>query len=132
LATVTELLTVSLLVEQNTAEAARTPFPLRADEQIRKTVLAAVAAVLSERPDVRVEWVSSSIEPLDGKPAVGRCAVCNCRVYDVEHATDLTPTRISPGAVVDGRYRCDEHLPHGHPLCFAEVGYDGPVPDTGG
>jgi hypothetical protein len=118
LATATDLLTVSLLVEQNPAEAARLPFPLRADEQIRKAVLAAVAAVLSERPDVRVEWVSSSIVPLDGKPAVGRCAVCNCWVYDVEHATDATPTRISAGAVVGGQYLCDEHLPEDHPAAF--------------
>jgi hypothetical protein len=130
LATATDLLTISLLVEQDPAEAARVPFPLRADEQIRKAVMAAAAAVLSERTDVRVEWVSSSIIPLDGKPAVGRCAVCNCWVYDVEHATDLTPIRISRGAVVDGRYRCDEHLPPGHPLCFAGRGYDGPVPDA--
>src|SRR5436309_1343252 len=112
-ATVTDLLTVSLLVEQALAEVARVPFPLQADEQIRKAILAAVAAVLSDRPDVRVEWVSSSIVPLDGKPAVGRCAVCNGWVYDVANATDLTPTRISRGAVVAGRYRCDEHLPPG-------------------
>ncbi len=130
MATTTDLLTVSLLVEQNPAEVTGVPFFLRADEQIRKAVLAAVAAILSERPDVRVEWVSSSIVPLDGKPAVGRCAVCNCWVYDAENVTDQTPTRISCGAVVDGRYRCDEHLPHGHPLCFAGRGYDGPVPDA--
>jgi hypothetical protein len=104
------------------------PPPVWADEEIRKAVLAAVAAVLSYRPDVRVEWSSSSIVPLEGKPTVGQCAVCNRWVYDVENATDLTPTGISRGAVVEGRYRCDEHLPHGHPLCFAGRGYDGPVP----
>jgi hypothetical protein len=127
LATATDLLTISLLVEQDPAEAARVPFPLDADEQIRKAILAAVAAVMSDRPDVRVKWVSSYIMPLDGKPAVGRCAVCNCWVYDVENATDLTPTAISRGAIVEGRYRCDEHLPHGHPLCFAGRGYDEPI-----
>jgi hypothetical protein len=132
LATASDLLTISFLVEQDPAEAAQMPFPLRADEEIRKAVLAAVAAVLSYRPDVRVKWSSSSIVPLDGKPGVGRCAVCNRWVSDVENATDLTPTEISRGAVVEGRYRCDEHLPHGHPLCFAGRGYDGPVPDAGG
>jgi hypothetical protein len=128
LATETDLLTISLLVEQDAAEAAGMPSALRPDEEIRKAVLAAVAAVLSYRPDVRVAWSSSTIVPLDGKPAVGRCAVCNRWVYDAENATDLTPTGISRGAVVDGRYRCDEHLPPGHPLCFAGRGYDGPVP----
>jgi hypothetical protein len=129
LATETDLLTVSLLVEQDPAVAGRVPFPLRADEEIRKAVLAAVAALLSDRADVRVEWVSSSLTPLDGKPGVGRCAVCNCWVYDAENVTEATPTRISRGAVVAGRYRCDEHLPPGHPLCFAGRGYDGPVPE---
>jgi hypothetical protein len=124
----TDLLTISLLVEQNRAETARLPFPLRADEQIRNAVLAAVAALLSDQPNVRVTWSSSTIEPLEGKPAVGRCAVCNRWVYDEEHRTPLTPTGMSRGAVVDGRYRCDEHLPPGHPLCFAGQGYEGPVP----
>jgi hypothetical protein len=121
-------MTISLLVEQNPAVASQVPFPLRTDEEIRKAVLAAVAAILSERPDVRVEWVSYTQTPLDGKPAVGRCAVCNRWVYDEENRTKLTPTGISRGAVVDGRYRCDHHLPHGHPLCFAGRGYDGPIP----
>jgi hypothetical protein len=131
LARTTDLLTISFLVEQDPAEAARMPVPLWADEEIRKAVLAAVAAVLSYRLDVRVEWSSSTRVPLDGKPAVGRCAVCDRWVYDVENATDLTPTGISRGAVVQGRYRCDEHLPPGHHLCFAGRGYDGPVPDGG-
>jgi hypothetical protein len=128
MATNTDLLTISFIVEQDPKEAARLPFPLRADEEIRKAVLAAVAAVLSYRKDVRVEWSSSALVPLDGKPAVGRCAVCNRWVYDVENATALTPTGISRGAMVDGRYRCDEHLPSGHPLCFAGRGYEGSVP----
>lgn len=128
MATATDLLTISLLVEEDPAKAGPLPFPLRVNEEIRKAVLAAVAAVLSNRSDVRVEWSSSSIVPLDGKPAVGRCAVCNRWAYDEENATDLTPTGISRGAVIDGRYRCDEHLPSGHPLCFADRGYDGPVP----
>lgn len=131
LATETDLLTVSLIVERDPAENARLSFALGSDEEIRKAVLAAVAAVLSDRPNVRVEWASSSIVPLDGKPAVGRCAVCNRWVYDAELATDVTPRGITRGAVVEGRYRCDEHLPPRHPLCFADRGYDGPVPDAG-
>jgi hypothetical protein len=118
LATQTDLLTVSLLVEQDPTEAAGMPFPLRADEEIRKAVLAAVAAVLSYRPDVRVAWSSSSIAPLDSQPAVGRCAVCNRWVYDVEARTPHTPTGISPGAVLHGQYLCDEHLPRDHPAAF--------------
>ncbi len=51
-------------------------------------------------------------------------------MYDVENATDLTPTKINRGAVVNGQYRCDEHLPHGHPLCFAGRGYDEPVAEA--
>jgi hypothetical protein len=132
LATRSELHTISLVVEEDPAVARQMPFPMRSEEEVRKAVLAAVAAVLSYRPDIRVEWVSSSITPLDEKPAVGRCAVCNRWVYDVENRTKLTPTGINRGAVVDGRYRCDEHLPHGHPQCFAGRGYDGPVPDAGG
>lgn len=131
LATTTDLLTISLLVEEDPARASRWPSFLQADEEIRKAVLAAVAAVLSCRSDVRVTWSASTIVPLDGKPAVGRCAVCKRWVYDAENATDLTPRGISRGAVVGDRYRCDEHLPPGHPLCFAGRGYDGPVPDAG-
>src|SRR5262249_24296121 len=111
-------LTVSILVEQDPAEAARVPIPLRADEEIRKAVLAAVAVLLRDRPDVRVAWSSSSIVPLDGKPAVGQCAVCHRWVYDVENRTPATPTGISPGAVVGGQSRCDEHLPADHPAAF--------------
>jgi hypothetical protein len=118
LATESDLLTVSILVEQDPAEAAQLPFPLRADEEIRKAILAAVAVLLPNRPDVRVSWSSSSIVPLDGKPAVGRCAVCNRWLYDVENRTPNTPTGISPGAVVGGQYLCDEHLPQDHPAAF--------------
>jgi hypothetical protein len=111
-------LTVSFQIEEDAETASRVPFPLRSDEEIRKAVLAAVAAIMSSRPDVRVEWESMTIVPLDGKPAIGRCAVCNRWVYDVENATDDTPTRICRGAVVDGQYLCDEHLPKDHPVAF--------------
>jgi len=118
LAIVSSVLTVSLLIEEEVNTASRVPFPLRTDEEIRKAVLAAIAAILSDRPDVRVEWESLSIVPLDGKPSVGRCVVCNRWVYDMENITDMTPTRISRGAVVDGQYLCDEHLPEDHPAAF--------------
>jgi hypothetical protein len=118
LATASTLMTISFLVEEDPALASCTPFTLRSEEEIRKAVLAAVAVLLSDRPDVRVAWESMSLVPLDGKPAVGRCAVCNRWVYDAENVTDLTPTRISRGAVVDGDYLCDEHLPKDHPLAF--------------
>lgn len=114
----TGLLTVSLLLEQNPEEAAPMSLLLGGGEQIRKAILAAIADLLSERPDVRVEWVSSSIVPLDGKPAVGRCAVCNCWVYDAENATDATPTGISAGAVMGEKYLCDLHLPKDHAAAF--------------
>jgi hypothetical protein len=118
LATASSVLTVSLLIEEDEVIARKMPLPLRSDEEIRKAVLAAVAALLSSRPDVKVEWESLSIIPLDGKPAVGRCAVCNRWVYDVENVTDLTPTRICRGAVVEGKYLCDTHLPKDHPVAF--------------
>jgi hypothetical protein len=118
LATASSILTVTLLIEEDVDIARRVPFPLRTDEEIRKAVLVAVSAILSGRPDVQVAWESSSIVPLDGKPSVGRCAVCNRWVYDVENVTDRTPTKISRGAVVGGQYLCDEHLPKDHPAAF--------------
>ena len=118
MATSSSVLTVSLLIEEDIDTASRVSFPLRTDEEIRKAVLAAVAAILSGRPDVRVQWESLSIVPLEGKPSVGRCAVCNRWVYDVENVIDLTPTQICRGAILDGQYLCDEHLPKDHPAAF--------------
>ena len=123
------LLTVSLLVEEDADVAARVPFPLRTEEEIRKAILAAVAALLSDRPDVRVEWSSLSLMPLDGTEGYGRCAVCNSWVFDAEMNDGERRGGVSRGAKVDGRFRCDEHLPSGHPLCFAGRGYDGPIPE---
>jgi hypothetical protein len=123
------LLTVSLLIEENATVAASVPFPLRTEEDIRKAILAAVAALLSERPDVRVEWSSLTTMPLDGADGYGRCAVCNCWAYDAELDDGERRGGVSLGAVVGGRLRCDEHLPPGHPLCFAGRGYEGPHRD---
>jgi hypothetical protein len=122
------LMTISLLVEEDTDVADRVPFPLRTEEEIRKAVLAAVAALLSDRPDVRVEWSSMTITPLDGADGYGRCEVCNRWVYDAELPDLERRGGVSRGAMVGGRLRCDEHLPSGHSLCFAGRGYDGPVP----
>jgi hypothetical protein len=128
LVTQTTLLAVSLVIEEDADVARRLPFPLRTEEEVRKAVLVAVAALLSDRPDVRVEWSSLTSMPLDGARGYGRCAVCNRWVYDAELADGMHRGSVSPGAVVAGRLRCDEHLPPGHPLCFAGHGYDGPVP----
>jgi hypothetical protein len=131
LATTSTLLTISLLVEEDADAAARVAFPLRSEEEIRKAVLLAVAVLMGEaRPDVQVEWSSSRSVPLDGKLWFGRCAVCHRWVFDCEAPSEFGAEGVSRGAKVDGRFRCDEHLPHGHPLCFAGRGYDGPVPDA--
>ena len=121
------LLTVSLVVEEDVNVAGRVPFPLRTEEEMRKAILAAVAAILSDRPDVRVEWSSLSTRPLDGEEGYGRCAVCNRWVYDAELDDGDWRGGVSRGALVGGRLRCDEHLPPGHSLCFAGRGYEGPV-----
>lgn len=126
------LLQVSLLVEEDAEAVQRVGWPMSTDEEIRKAVLAAVAVLLRDRPNVRVEWSGCRSVPLNGKPWFGRCAVCNRWVYDCESPSEVGADGVSRGAKVNGRFRCDEHLPHGHPLCFAGRGYDGPVPDTEG
>jgi hypothetical protein len=119
------LLSVSVLVE---ADAGGAWSQRTLEEEIKKAVLVAVAVLLRDCPGVQVEWTSSNITPLDGKAWFGRCAVCNCWVYDCESPSERGADGVSRGAKVDGRFRCDEHLPSGHPLCFAGRGYDGPVP----
>lgn len=123
------LLTISLLVEEDAAVADRLPFSLQTEEEVRKAVLAAVAVLLSDRPDARVEWSSMTSMPLDGAVGYGRCAVCSRWVYDAELSDGEWRGGVSRGAMIGGRLRCDEHLPTGHPLCFAGRGYDGPVPE---
>lgn len=126
MATRSWLLTVSVLIEQDEETVCRDGW--RSDDEFQQAVTDAIAALYASRSDTVVEWESMTSTPLDGKPAVGRCAVCNRWVFDVENFTDLTPTRISRGAVLDGRYRCDEHLPPDHPVCFGR-GYEGPLSD---
>jgi hypothetical protein len=128
MATVSHLITVSILVEQD-EEALVHDGRSEDDEltQLTRVVTAAIAALYAGQEGTVVKWQSLTTVPLDGNPAVGRCAVCNRWVYDVENATEWTPTGISCGAVVGGQYLCDEHLPPGHPHCFM-WGYDGPVP----
>jgi hypothetical protein len=128
LGTESTLLQVAVLVEEDTEVAKRLGWPTSTEEEIRKAVLAAVAVLLRDRPHARVEWSSLTSVPLDGKPWFGRCAVCNRWVYDSESPPELGAGGVSRGAKVDGQFRCDEHLPHGHPLCFAGRGYDGPIP----
>jgi hypothetical protein len=128
-ATESTVLYVALLVEEDADEARRIGWPTETKEEVRKAVLAAVAVLLRDRPHARVEWSSLTSIPLDGKPGFGRCAVCNRWVYDVDEPSEPGAGAVSRGAKVDGRFRCDEHLPSGHPLCFAGRGYDGPVPE---
>ena len=132
MATETTLLTISLLVEEDADTAGRVPFPLRSEEEVRKAVLLAVGLLMADggRADVRVEWLSLTSMPLDGADGYGRCAVCRRWVYDAERADGERRGGVSPGAVVGGRLRCDEHLPPGHRICFGDRGYDGPVPDA--
>jgi len=118
MATRSWLLTVSVLVEQDEELAAKLGPGWRTDNELQEVVTAALAQFLAKRPDIAVEWESMTSPPLDGKPAVGRCAVCNRWVYDVENCTEYTPTRICRGAVVDGQLLCDEHLPKDHPVAF--------------
>jgi hypothetical protein len=130
LATESTLLQVSILVEEDIEVGQRVGWPMSTEEEIRKAVLAAIAVLLRHRPHVQVEWSSCTSVPLDGKPWFGRCVVCNRWVYDCEYPSKvLGADGVSRGAKVNGRFRCDEHLPHGHPLCFAGRGYDGPVPE---
>lgn len=125
------LLTVSLLVEEDDDIAARVTFPLRSEEEIRKAVLLAVGLLMTDggRRDVQVEWSASSSMSLDGAKGYGRCQVCDRWVYDAELKDGEHRGGVSPGATIGGRLRCDEHLPTGHPLCFAGRGYDGPLPE---
>src|ERR1700722_16680941 len=81
------LLTVSVLVEQDEELAAKLGPGWRTDNELQEVVTAALAQFLAKRPDVAVEWESMTSTPLDGKPAVGRCAVCNRWVYDAENRT---------------------------------------------
>jgi hypothetical protein len=118
MATQSWVLRVSVLVEQDEELAAKYGPGWRTDGELQKVVTTALAQFLAQRPDIKVEWESTYSIPLDGKPAVGRCAVCNCWVYDVENCTEYTPTMICRGAVVEGQYLCDEHLPKDHPVAF--------------
>jgi hypothetical protein len=105
------MLQLTLLVEEEATTAKRPGWPLSTDAEIRKAVLVAVAVLLRDRPSARVEWTSSRSIPLDGKPWFGRCAVCQCWVFDCEAPSEMHADGVSRGAKIDGRFRCDEHLP---------------------
>jgi hypothetical protein len=125
-----ELLQVNLIVQEDTGATEHMGWPVRAEDEIRRAVLAAVAVLLRDRPNVQVEWSGCLFVPLDGKPWFGRCVVCNRWVYDCESPSGLGQAGVSKGAKVGGQFRCDEHLTPGHPLCFAGRGYDGPIPNS--
>lgn len=118
MATESWLLTVSVRVEQDRELAIKLGRGWDTDQQLQEVVTAALTEFLAKRPDMVVEWESIASVPLDGRPGVGRCTDCNRWVYDVNNVTKLTPTKISRGAMVDGKYLCDEHLPKDHPAAF--------------
>ena len=78
------LLTVSVIVEQHEQLAAKVGPGWRTDDELQEVVTAALAQYLAKRPEIEVEWVSMSSAPLDDKPAVGQCTVCDRWVFDVE------------------------------------------------
>ncbi len=84
------LITVSAIVEMDEEDVRRFGAVWAAEEQLKQSVLAVLRERTREQPHTSVEWESLESTPLDGKPACGRCANCNCWVYDVETA------RISP------------------------------------
>jgi hypothetical protein len=118
MATQSWLLRVSVIVEQDEELAARVGPGWRTDDELQEVVTTALARFLARRPDIRVEWESMTSTPLDDKPGVGRCAVCNRWVVDVENCNEFSPSLLYRGAVVDGRLLCDEHLPEDHPIAF--------------
>lgn len=126
---VSTLLTISVLIEQDREVVPPVPDSESANLEVESELMAAVAALASRWPDVNIEWSSSSYVLLDVASGYGRCAVCNRWVYDAELKDGEKRYGVSVGAIVDGRYRCDEHLPTGHPMCFCGIGYDGPIPE---
>jgi hypothetical protein len=136
--TKTTLLQVSLLLEEEALEEGKKrgmlqpetrKATLNQEEEIRKAVLAAISTLFQNRKNqTRVNWSSSCSIPLDGKAHFGQCVVCKRWVFDSESPPQVGSSGVSRGAKVNGQFRCDAHLPHGHPLCFAGRGYDGPVP----
>jgi hypothetical protein len=118
MATNSWLLTVSILVEQDAKFAAILGGCKHVEEQLREVLVSAVTNYLATRPDVVVEWESLTSTPLDNRPGVDRCAICNRWMFDAENVTLFTVTAICRGAIVDGQYLCDEHLPKDHPLAF--------------
>lgn len=119
--TKSRLLTISILIEQD--DTVDELVNLRTDYQIQQEIMATIEDLYADQDNIRITWQSTYTASLDSQPAVGRCIVCDRWVYDIENATSITPRGISRGAVVDGQYLCDEHLPPGHPHCFGN-GYE--------
>jgi hypothetical protein len=118
MATQSWLLRVSVIVEQAEELAAHAGPGWRTDDELQEVITAALTQFLARRPDIRVEWESMTSIPLDDNPGVGRCAVCNRWVVDVENRNEFSPSLLCRGAVVDGQLLCDEDLPKDHPIAF--------------
>jgi hypothetical protein len=118
MATRSWLLKVSVIVEQDEELAAKDGPGWQTNDELQVVVTSAFAQFLAKRPDIQVEWEYTSSTPLADKPGVGRCAVCNRWVVDVENTTRFTPYLICRGAVLGGRLLCDYHLPEDHPVAF--------------
>lgn len=117
MATKTWLVSVSVSIEQP-EELADGDMPRPGMlHAIPDAVTAALAKLFAGEPDTKVQWEMMRAGPLDDLPGVGRCTVCNCWVFDAENCGEYVP-EVNPGAVVDGRLLCDDHLPEDHPVAF--------------
>lgn len=84
------------------------------DDAINRLIDAAESAFPLEHPQgVQMCWSTTLDERTENS---GRCAECDAWVTDVERSD--TVSGLGPGARVDGRLLCDEHLPEGHPHAF--------------
>lgn len=111
------LINVCVVVEQTDPPEDTDDLDPRMAYDLQEAVTAAIAQRFADAPDISVEWESMQTLPLDGLPGVGRCAECNCWVFDVENCTEYKPP-LNPGAIFDGRLLCDDHLPEDHPVAF--------------
>ncbi len=116
--TQSRLLRISVLVEQDRQSVSENPDYNPTDDEIETRIVDAIAAAFGTQSEMQVEWLSTSSMSLDGAPGCGRCTSCNQWVYDVEIASEDTPTGLCRGATVNGLLLCDECLPKDHPVAF--------------
>jgi hypothetical protein len=113
------LISVSAIIEMDEEDARRFGALWQAEDALKQSLLTALSDRVPNQPLTTVEWESLSSTPLDGKPHFERCAVCNRWVFDVEAPSPAyIPWGLCRGAVVEGRFLCDEHLPKDHPAAF--------------